>query len=399
MIASVLLWFAGALAAPATGTVLDPVTVHAIQDEPAGSPYDWGPSVMKDGDLYWMWWVRFGGANGPGHPHLETLDDGTEFAFTYPDNGDRIYYAESRDGIRWNLSGPDHVGPPETFGPDATGPLCVFGPAHSAQEIHHVGRPSVIRVEGVFYLYYEAPAAYRLRRDGDGVVAVEGEYHNQIFVATSRDGLRWRRHPVDGDPQPLVAAPASNRRPGAQRYGLGQPSVFYRDGHYVMHYVDSCNGPGDYIVRIAARDPYFRSIAAPPVPVPPLPGGPPGAVARFAQTDVKPLGDQWLLIRPAYGTGRLGLLSAAGEGRFAADRAATHPGDVFPQLATPDPRGDACRERLFPGWLTDPEGCLLLEDGHAVVFYSSGLGFKERADTWDLRRAAFRIAPGILARP
>lgn len=363
-----------------------------LQVEPedaATGRYDWAPSVMRDGERYRMWWVRLGGANHSRFPYATTLPDGERFEFTYPDYGDRIYYAESRDGRRWNLTGPDFTGPASAYGPDSPSPLMVLGPAESDQERNHIGCPSVIQVDGVFYMYYESCSDYVCRRQPDGRVAVLREYHNQVFVATSPDGRTWRRHPHHERPEPILRAPHENRSPGRQRYGFGQPSVFRRGGRFVMHYVDSCTSAGDCIVRIEADNPFFRG-ARPyrrcllptrgPQPVPA------GAVARFAQTDVKYWGDLFVAVRPAYGTGNLGLL-ASRSGVFEADADARLPGDVFPQIRVRDPRGEAYRERLFPRFLTGPEGEILVEDGFAVVFYSSGRGFKESAYTWDLCRA------------
>lgn len=387
-------------AAPATASaaasdarrIIDAEHVVAIQQEaedPATGRYDWGPSVMKDGDLYRMWWVRLGGANQQRFPYATKLDDGTDFEFTYPDRGDRIYYAESRDGLTWHLTGDDYTGPVDAFGPDAAGPLLVLKPAETSQERMHLGCPSVIKVDGTFYLYSEACCDFICTRGPDGKVAVGNEYHNQVFVATSTDGKTWSRWPSNDDPQPIIPAPAANKLKGRRRYGIGQPSACYRDGTFILHVVDSCTGPGDFIVRIEADNPFFRhprvfrhklqpsgSTAAIPA----------GSVARFAQTDVKYLGDLFCLLRPAYGTGHLNLLSTR-SGVFAADADARLPRDVYPQVRLDDPRGDDYRERLYPRFLTDPHGQILLRDGAATIFYATGRGFKDAAYTWDLRRA------------
>ena len=372
--------------------LLDVRNVLAIQREPenkATGRYDWGPSVMRDGALYKMWWVRLGGSNKKRFPYAATLPDGERFEFTYPDRGDRIYYAESRDGKTWQLGGEDFTGSPDEFKPDADGPLMVLGPAESAHEINHLGCPSVIKVNGTYYMYYEAPAEYNVVRGPDRKPVVRGEYHNQVFVATSQDGKRWQRHPDNRDPQPIVRAPDANKQPGRQRYGLGQPSVFHRGGTFVMHYVDSCTGPGDFIVRIEADNPYFDGARKYPRSLRGLTRSkdvPLGAVARFAQTDVKYLGNTCYLLRPAYDTGNLGIL-ASRIGPFRLDATASAPRQVFPQIRVQDPRGDNYRERLFPRFLTDSEGQILVEKGRVILYYSSGLGFKEQAHTWDIHRS------------
>lgn len=364
----------------------------AVQDEP-GDPdtgrYDWGPSVMRDGDIYRMWWVRLGGERKQRHPWSTRLPDGEPFEFTYPDWGDRIYYAESHDGRTWNLNGPDYSGPVDAFGPDAEGPMMVLAPAETGQQIHHVGCPSVIKVDGVFYMYYEAPSAYVVNRDKSGKPTVEREYQNQVFLATSSDGRRWQRYPDHDQPRPIIAAPRSNLLPTRRRYGLGQPSACLYQDRFVLHFVDSCTGLGDFIIRMEADNPRFerpRRSSRSLRDVSRQNRIPPGAVARFAQTDVKPLGDVFYLLRPAYQTGNLGIL-ASRDGVFAQDADARAPQDVFPHIRLDDPRGDTYRECLFPRFVTDSEGKILPEAGRVVFFYSSGLGFKEKAYTWDLRRS------------
>lgn len=373
-------------------TLLAARNTRAVQREAEDKTtgrYDWGPCVIRDADLYRMWWVRLGGGNKKRFGYATTLPDGQPVEFTYPDWGDRIYYAESRDGRRWQLSGEDFAGPAEQFSPDADGPLMVLAPAETDQERNHVGCPSVINVAGTYYMYYEAPCEYKVARGLDGKVTVGGEYQGQVFVATSNDGKQWRRYPEDDRPEPIIRAPQDNKKRDRQRYGLGQPSVFYRKGKFVMHYVDSCTGPGDFIVRIEADNPYFdrarkfrRSLRA----LLRTRDVPAGAVARFAQTDVKYLDATLYLLRPAYGTGNLGIL-ATRTGRFDADAGARSPADVFPQIRILDPRGEKYRERLFPRFLTNPQGEVLVEDGCVVFYYSSGLGFKEHAHTWDVHRS------------
>jgi len=388
--------------AMAAGPVIQPVETLRIQDEPADGDtgrYDWGPSVMNDEGLYRMWWVRLGGANEKRFAYRTTLADGQPFEFTYPDYGDRIYYAESRDGRTWHITGDDDAGPPESCGLDAGGPCLVLAPAESAQERNHVGCPSVIRVRDTFYMYYEAPSHFICGRGDDGQVRVLGEYHNQIFLATSQDGKRWRKHPSDTDPQPILTAPAWNSRPGAQRYGIGQPSVFFADGRFVMHCVDSCTGPGDFQVRVEADNPFFRNARVFPTFLATITGQqgvPAGAVARFAQSQVAYLRPWLFLIRPAYGTGRLGLL-ASQTGLFPQDAAARTPGEVFPQIAAIDTRGPRFGERLFPRFVTDPTGQIHVVDGRATIFYSSGQGFKEYAHTWDLFRCDVRAGDLMIA--
>ncbi len=374
--AAVLLAWVSIAASAAPDNIIQAENVVAVQREdeaPESGRYDWGASVMKDGDVYRMWWVRLGGDRECKFKRSVPLRDGSLFELEYPDFGDRIFHAESRDGRKWDFDGAAEV----------------LGPAESAQEINHVGTPTVIKVDEMFYMYYEAPAEFAMHQDEDGKVTGCHEYQNQVFLATSGDGRSWTKYPANEDPQPVVAAPASNLEPGRQRYGLGQPSACYRDGKYLLHYVDSCTGPGDFIVRLEADNPQMRD-AKPFSPKLDAVGAPEGAVARFAQTDVSYLGDLWALIRPAYGTGNLGLLTSR-IGVFEADAAAENPKNVFPQIAIEDPRGKDYTERLFPAFLTTPEGEILVENGRLVIFYGSGRGWKESAHTWDIHRCEVAV--------
>jgi len=386
-------------AAAQPGPVLAAEDVAAIQDEPQGPTtgrYDWGPSVMLDRGLYRMWWTRLGGRNQKRFPYATTLPNGERFEFTYPDRGDRIYYAESRDGRTWHIEGDDYAGRPEDFGPDAKGPLLVLSPAESPHERMHLGCASVVRIAGIFHLYYEACSEFIVKRGPDGKPTVGDEYHNQIFLATSKDGKKWERYPSEREHRPILTAPAANKQPGRQRYGFGQPSVCWKDGRFILHYVDSCSGPGDFIIRLEADNPHFRNprvfrrsladVGAERCP--------PGAVARFAQIDVKYLGDTWLLTGPAYGTGNVNLLTSR-DGLFATEAAARSPAEVFPQVRLPDPRGQDYRTRLYPRFLTDPAGQIVTQNGKLVLYYTSGRGFKDQAHTWDLFRAEVAKPRGL----
>ena len=77
------------------------VKVYQVQQETftdTSGIYDWGACVMKDGDIYRMWWTR------PCPPSPETFsceataDDGKSVTLHYTPEGDRTFYAESRDG-------------------------------------------------------------------------------------------------------------------------------------------------------------------------------------------------------------------------------------------------------------------------------------------------------------
>lgn len=369
-----------------------------IEEKPDTSGgYDWGPCVMKDGDIYRMWWTRPRAPTEKTLPFETTDERGKAVKFQYSTRGDRIFYAESRDGYTWHLNGDGDEISLDAYGPDSPTPVIVLRPSETKSERRHVGCPSVVKTGDTFYMYYEAPSAFKVRYDKNGK-AVEGqEYQNQVFLATSKDGRHFAKWPKDGDPQPIVKAPEENLDPGRRRYGFGQPSVCYRNGRFILHYVDSCTWWPDTIIRLESADPTFRD-ARPTVeglanklgcPTPP----PVGAVAKFAQTDISFLGDCFYLVRPVYGTDRIAILRSA-SGIFWSDDSSHDPTDVRRQIALHDPRGVKMRGRLYPKFLRTPHGEIVGDPKHVAVFYGSGDvdGPGWTPYTWDVHRADLTFA-------
>lgn len=174
--------------------------------------YDYVPSVMKDG-VYKMWWC--GGVAG-----------------------DYILYAEAD-----SLSGPWHA----RGSTAANSYNTVFRPTGSSAGFDgvHVCDPSVIRVEGTYYMYY----------GGYG----NGTGTTMIGVASSPDGLNWTR--LNGG-NPIVV-PARDYRTVHNPYGAGQPSVTHVNGKFYLIYTDSTgyavdgNGGGQFVLR--SSDPTFQT--------------------------------------------------------------------------------------------------------------------------------------------
>ena len=153
--------------------------------------YDWGGHVIVVDGVYRMWWTRFS---------------------TTPGEFDTIWHARSKDGMHWR---------------DARK---ILVPAGSEHEKMHVADPSVVKVGPVYYLFYEAN-----RR------VTPQACESQIFLATSRDGVNWKKHPRNEDPLPIIAL--ENEADG--QYGIGMPSVHYRDGWFFMFYLTSFGGPDE----------------------------------------------------------------------------------------------------------------------------------------------------------
>ena len=132
---------------------------------PHGEGNVYAPDVLVEGGVYRMW---YGGQGRDGH--------------------DRINLAESRDGKTW----------------DRKGVILDNG------EANHVNDPSVVKVDGTYYLYYT--------RAGAGVV-------DEIALATSRDGIAWERRGI-------VLKPG--REGEWDGLLVGRPSVLHEGGLFKM---------------------------------------------------------------------------------------------------------------------------------------------------------------------
>ena len=137
------------------------------QAAPHGEGNVYAPDVLVEGSLHRMW---YGGQGRDGH--------------------DRIHLAESRDGIAW----------------DRKGVVLDNG------EANHVNDPSVVKVDGVYFMYY--------------TLAV-GSVVDEIALATSKDGISWEKRGVvlkrgrDGEWDSLL---------------VGRPSVLHEGSLFKMWY-------------------------------------------------------------------------------------------------------------------------------------------------------------------
>lgn len=134
---------------------------------PHGQGNVYAPDVLVEGKRYRMW---YGGQGKDGH--------------------DRIHYAESSDGIAWVRKG-------------------VVLEDRSA---NHVNDPCVVRVGGVYYMYYT--------RTAKDVV-------DRIDVAISAEGIVW-------EPKGVALAPG---QAGAwDSLSVGRPSVIVENGIFKLWY-------------------------------------------------------------------------------------------------------------------------------------------------------------------
>ena len=217
-----------ALALPAAASASSPgsVGVPTMQPRPDGVPapviergtYDYAPSVMWDAQagVYRMWWC--GGVSG-----------------------DHVLYAVSR-----KLDGPYMSATDDT--PNSYDVALAPSPDPYAFDHTHVCDPSVIKVDGTWYLYY------------GGANEDEPGAPTRIGLATSTDGVTWTR--ANGG-RPIVV-PARDVATVVNGYGAGQPSVTHVGGRFHLVFTDTTgrggnqgNGAGQYVMRSA--DPLFST--------------------------------------------------------------------------------------------------------------------------------------------
>lgn len=170
-----------------------------------GTAYDYAPSVMED-RTYRMWWC--------GQPQGD------------PVPGDDIMYAEA-----------------DTPGGPFRQQRSVFNGRSNGWD-QHTCDPSVLRVNGTYYMFYGGSVDNSPRR-------------TEIGLATSTDGINWQR--ANGG-QPIISPSFDVNRPN--NYGAGQPSAVYRDGMFYLLFTDTTGrgaddqGSGQFAWRSA--DPTFQ---------------------------------------------------------------------------------------------------------------------------------------------
>jgi hypothetical protein len=138
-----------------------------LESAPHGKGNVYAPDVLFENNAYRMW---YGGQGKDGH--------------------DRIFYAESAVGLRWNRKG--------VAVEDATA--------------NHVNDPSVVKVGDTYYMYF---------------TRAEVSVIDQIALATSEDGHKWKLRGTV-----LTHGAASNW----DALSVGRPSVLHEDGVFKLWY-------------------------------------------------------------------------------------------------------------------------------------------------------------------
>ena len=170
------------------------------------APYNYAPTALLDGGQYRIWWCSQ--LPGVGVP------------------GDDVLTASAG-----SLNGPYPEG------------VAVLHGSGDGFDAVHTCDPSVIRVNGIYYMYYTGAAA-------------DAPFGNAIGLATSSDGVHW-----DRKPGPVVTPSMDTKR--ANTYGAGQPSVLRLDGWFYLMFTDTTGaaansaGAGQFVLR--SPDPAFAT--------------------------------------------------------------------------------------------------------------------------------------------
>lgn len=165
------------------GTALEDNTANHIND----------PAVVKVGDSYFMYFTR-----------------AEKFVI------DRIHVATSNDGLKWDVVG-----------------VALDAGRADAWDALSVGRPSVIRDEGLFKMWYDGRKDFPIGAPVEGA-PVSNESHRFVGYATSRDGLHWVRQ----SDQPVFGNDAG----GIDVQRIGSTYIMVYESHSGTRYAKSVDG-------------------------------------------------------------------------------------------------------------------------------------------------------------
>ena len=174
-----------------------------------GEPFSLGGLTVESEYLGNMLYTKWGAYSASGFYDSEEKKWKVWFGAGIPETvaSDNVYYSECEDltqswskPIRVKLEDHGLLFPPEV------------GPGYG-------GDPSVIKVDGTYYMYFSGLAT--------GLDDGRNTHWNKVYVATSNDGINWTMEPT-----PVVDAETS----GGAGYGAGSPSTVYVDGTFYMYY-------------------------------------------------------------------------------------------------------------------------------------------------------------------
>ncbi len=289
--------------------------------------YNYAPSIMLDDGLYRMWWCA--------------KDEG---------DGDSIFYAESSDGMNWS------------------DPKIVLQAIYGGEQGHWACDPSVVKASNNYYYLFFTSEHPRFWED-------EGYSHgdNQIFLATSKDGINWNHA---NNRNPVISLPKEHQQ---MHYGIGQSSVIFMENRFI-HFYSYAISPEDGF----PWGTYVSESTDGGITFTPLNDGESvssekeGSDDIFSSVDVKylPERDKFILVAD---TGQGSIMFRL------LDRDFNIIGRMRPPEGWPEP-GNKDLVNHNPGILGDERGHVVNEEMIPVFFGSGKEGF-ENASTWDMRRA------------
>lgn len=182
--------------------------------------YDYAAALMSEPESNKVWWCgNLPGFSGDQILYLDNLDDQT-------------HYTSSDERIK-----------------------NVFGPSGNKNRFdsEHTCDPSVIRVDGRYYMYYSGIDVLKKR-------LLKLLNPTAIGVAVSMDGVHWTR---ENDGVPIVKA-VSTTEGKRNTYGAGQPAVVFVFPYYYMLFTDTTapiagSNIGANLFVIRSRDPLFST--------------------------------------------------------------------------------------------------------------------------------------------
>lgn len=184
--------------------------------------YDYAPALMSESGSVKMWWcASLPGAEGDQILYLDNLASGERVSYEPVDSRIKKVFSSSGDRSK-------------------------FDTAHTCD-------PSVIHVDGRYYMYYGGIDVLKKR-------ILKLPNPTAIGIAVSDDGIHWARA-NDGTAILTVANIVEGKR---NTYGAGQPAVVYVSPYYYMLFTDTTapianSNIGANLIIVRSESPLFSS--------------------------------------------------------------------------------------------------------------------------------------------
>lgn len=214
---------------------------HTVKLDTPGT-YDYTAAMLRSGTTTHIWYGSGTFANGS--PYNDVIRYAPNFAdsvvsicATYGGANDAQHlYTNCQSDYNLTSSDRSFDGPgdcPRLLAGSTAYPSYAYLSEVSSIDWLHVLDPAVVKVGGQFYMYFDSP---RTGPCDNGV-------NNQIFLARSTNGSSWTKYPAStAKPQAVVPYFAVgtngpfNSEGTTDRYGIGEPSVVFRNGLFHIFY-------------------------------------------------------------------------------------------------------------------------------------------------------------------